>query len=248
MLLVLPSVALAVVCKTVGEDGVASYTDVPASECPKEIRIRGYSRPGGQTQSVNAISIDQKATFAGYRSIEIVSPENNGIVRSNNRKVPVEVKLKPGLKHNHFITIYLDHKVFRGRYGSSNIELTKVDPGTHQLRATVTDTRGKTVVESRESSFTLLLQSRVRVPVKVTASSIEGTFKGGSTVTIHFPASDNEYYGEVGAGGNWSVGVGEAGSFEVKIRDKDGDLVFDRFGSKPGDWPDKPSYEPDNPS
>lgn len=258
MLLALPVGAYAVICKTVGEDGVVSYTDAPASNCPVESRLPDYSWPTmreGKAQSINTLSTDQKATFIGYRYIRIASPENGLAVHSSSRRVLVTVELEPGLQQNHFIIIYLDNKAFRGRYGSSSIELTSVDPGTHTLRATVIDTRGKTVIESPESSFTRLLPvSRVRV-TGVTSTSIEGTFSGvnvkGSEVTIVFAATGNKYYGVVAADGTWKVEVraGEKDSFDAKVREKKGrqfGLEFKAGGVKPGDF--DPSYKPVKPS
>ncbi len=146
VLLLLPGLAHAVICKTVGEDGVASFTDVPAAECPQGSRIPDYSRPAPvveQAGSVNTGVSARQVEFAGYESIEIVSPEADGTVRSNEGKVPVVVELEPGLQQSHFITAYLDGKAYRGRYGSSQVELTGVDRGTHTLRVKVSDTQGQ---------------------------------------------------------------------------------------------------------
>jgi len=157
-LLLLPGLAHSVVCKTVGEDGVASFTDVPASECPQGSRILDYSRPAPVVEQAGNVDTGVSARqveFAGYESIEIVSPEADGTVRSNEGRVQVVVELEPALQQSHFITAYLDGKAFRGRYGSSQIELAGVDRGTHNLRVKVTDSKGRTLIESRTVSFTL---------------------------------------------------------------------------------------------
>ena len=122
VILLLPGLAHAVICKTVGPDGVASFADVPAAECPQGSRTADYSRPARVVEQAGSVDTGVSARqvkFAGYESIEILSPEADGAVRSNEGRVPVSVELKPVLQQSHFITAYLDGKAFRGRDGSS---------------------------------------------------------------------------------------------------------------------------------
>ena len=158
LLLLLPGLAHAVICKTVGPDGVASFTDVPAAECPQGSRIPEYSPPAPvveQAGSVNTGVSARQVEFAGYESIEILSPEPNGTVQHNGGNVQVSVKLDPGLQQSHFITAYLDRKAFRGRYGSSQVSLNGVDRGSHDLYVKVSDSKGKTLIKSDTISFTV---------------------------------------------------------------------------------------------
>ena len=158
VLLLLPGLAHAVVCKTVGEDGVASFTDVPAAECPQGSRIPEYARPAPVVERAGSVDTGVSARqveFAGYESIEIVSPEAEGTVQHNSGNVQVSVKLDPGLQQSHFITAYLDRRATRGRYGSSLVSLTGVDRGTHKLFVKVSDSKGKTLIKSDTISFTV---------------------------------------------------------------------------------------------
>ncbi len=157
-LLLLPGLAQAVICKTVGADGVVSFSDVPAAECPQGSRIPDYRQAAPQAERAGAVDTGVSARqvkFTGYDSIEIVSPEDGGIVRSNDGRVPVVVVLEPGLQQSHFITVYLDGRAYKGRYGRSEITLTGVDRGTHRLYVTVRDSKGKTLIRSATISFTL---------------------------------------------------------------------------------------------
>ena len=226
VLLLLPGLAHAVVCKTVGEDGVASFTDVPAAECPQGSRIPEYSRPAPVVEragSVNTGVSARQVEFAGYESIKIVSPEDGGTVRSNEGRVPVIVELDPGLQQSHFFTAYLDGKAYRGRYGSSEIELTNVDRGTHTLRVKVSDSRGRTLIESRMVSFTLHKKG-IETEATIIIDPVTGddfiseeeakgwvpiTGKVASKVdkvTIVFAASKKEYPARIGDDG-WSTSV-----------------------------------------
>lgn len=237
-LLLLPGLAHAVVCKTVGEDGVVDFADVPAAECPQGSRIPDYSRPAPvveQAGSVDAGVSARQVKFTGYESIEFLSPEDGGTVRSNEGRVPVRVKLEPGLQQSHFVTAYLDGKATRGRYGSSEIILTGVDPGTHTLQARVSDSKGKTLIESETVSFTLLRMQPIKVlqvaphPNNDGTYLIAGQFLGGpvarpdaagAEVTIRFPDSDDpdkEYKGKVDKYLNWVVEVGSEPAIENRL-------------------------------
>lgn len=157
-LLLLPGLAHSVICKTVGADGVTSFTDVPAAECPQGSRIPKYSPPAAvveQAGSVDTGVTARQVKFAGYESVEIVSPEADGTVQHNSGNVQVSIKLDPGLQQSHFITAYLDGKAFRGRYGSGQVSLTGVDRGTHKLYVKVSDSKGKTLIKSDTISFTV---------------------------------------------------------------------------------------------
>jgi hypothetical protein len=207
VLLLLPGLAHAVICKTVGEDGVDSFADVPAAECPQGSRIPEYSRPAPvveQAGSVNTGVSARQVEFAGYESIEIVNPAADGTVRSNEGRVPVIVELEPGLQQSHFITAYLDGKAFRGRYGSSQIELTGVDRGTHKLYVKVQDSKGKTLIKSRVISFTVH-QTRPEITVNpITGDDyigindpssvpVRGMSDVAGPVILRFPGSGQEF-------------------------------------------------------
>ena len=158
LLLLLPGLAQAVICKTVGADGVVSFSDVPAADCPQGSRIPDYRQAAPQAERAGAVDTGVSARqvkFAGYDSIEIVTPEDGGTVRSNEGRVPVVVRLEPELQQSHFITAYLDGRAYKGRYGRSEITLTGVDRGTHNMYVTVRDSKGKTLIKSGEISFTL---------------------------------------------------------------------------------------------
>ena len=220
-LLLLPGLAQAVICKTVGPDGVVSFSNVSASECPPGSRMPEYVRPAPPAERAGAVDAGVSARqvkFAGYESIEITHPEDGATIRGNEGRVPVLVELEPGLQQSHFITAYLDGMAHKGRYGSSQVVLTGVDPGTHRLRIRVSDSKGVNLIDSREISFTLLrtqpLQVREIRPLANTGDYVvSGVFLGGPTavgskVTIQFPGSAEVYTAEVAADQTWSVEVG----------------------------------------
>lgn len=229
-LLLLPGILYAAVCKTVGDDGVMKFQTVPGTECPAGWSLTDYGKPITSDPQVRAFEAGVSARqvpFAGYRSIEIVSPADGGVIRTNERRVTLTVTLEPQLQPYHFVTAYLDGRAIRGGYGSSQTELTDIDRGTHRLQVTVFDANGQALIQSETISFTLLqalpLQVQQVAPRKKGgAYVIQGQFLGGpsavgSTVTIWFPDSDTTYTGEVRADLVWVVDVGQEPQTEKKF-------------------------------
>lgn len=229
-LLLLPGILYAAVCKTVGEDGVVKFQNLPGTECPAGWTLTDYGNPITSSPRVRAFQAGvsgRQVPFAGYRSIEIVSPADGGVVRTNERRVTLSVTLEPQLQPYHFVTAYLDGRTFRGAYGSSQTALTDIDRGTHQLRVTVFDAKGQALIESKTISFTLLqalpLQVQQVAPREDTGNYvIQGQFLGGpsgvgSTVEIQFPDSGTTYTGEVRPDLVWEVDVGKEPQTEDKF-------------------------------
>jgi len=163
MLFLLPGLAHAVICKTVDADGVVGYTDVPVGECADPVKLPDYSRyeprpipktaTASPKSSGNGKSSDGQ--FSGYRSIEIIQPEANGTVRSNEGIVPVSIALEPPLEEGHRIKLYIDGAAVRGEFDGAAIDLAGIERGTHSLRAVVSDAGGKRLGDSPTVRFTL---------------------------------------------------------------------------------------------
>lgn len=158
---ILPFPAQAVICKTIDENGVVSYTDTPSTECANPVKLRGYSSysprrvdasPGGSTAAGES---ENGEGFAGYRSLRMVQPANNSTVRSNEGKVPVQIGLEPGLQEGHRIQLMLDGQNVGAPLGATDAVLSGIERGTHQLGAQVLDGDGKVVGTVAAVGFTL---------------------------------------------------------------------------------------------
>jgi hypothetical protein len=154
------SPALAVICKTIDADGVVSYSEVPASECPEVVKLPEYSsytpRPLPATirdeGSEEPVATEE---FSGYTKIAIVAPEQDGTVRDNEGKVMVNVALEPVLQDNHQVRLFIDGQPVPGNFDGTTIELSGVERGTHQLAVEVLDANGSSLLRSDDVSFTL---------------------------------------------------------------------------------------------
>lgn len=154
--------AFAVICKSVDADGVVSYSEVPAAECPEVVKLPDYSRytPRPVTPPTNepndvveAPAVEQP--FTGYDRIAITEPEPNGTVRSNDGIVQVGVTLQPSLQPGHRIKLFLDGGAVAGEFDGPAIQLSGVERGTHSLRAVVSDESGRRLGDSPSIRFTL---------------------------------------------------------------------------------------------
>jgi len=160
VLLALPGITHAVICKTVDAEGVVAYSDVPASECRDQVKLPASStyepRRLPRSQSTNSVSgAVQPTTTTRYQSIQIERPADKGTVRNNEGKVAISIGLEPPLQQGHSVTVYLDGKAIPGSFDGLAIELSGVDRGTHTLGAEVRNQRGQRLIESSTISFTL---------------------------------------------------------------------------------------------
>lgn len=161
-LALLPGSAFAVICKSVGADGVVSYTDVPARECSQKVELPDYSRyaprPVEQKragQQANSPASASVVNFQRYERITVDQPKTGGVVRSNEGIVTVVIGLEPSLQPGHRVQLTLDGRPVAGSFDGLAIDLSGVDRGTHTLRASVTDPSGKVLIATGPSTFTL---------------------------------------------------------------------------------------------
>jgi hypothetical protein len=167
LLLLVPGMAFSAICKTVGSDGVASFINVPGTECPAGSMRMDYPEASSASEEIRAVETGvsgRQVAFSGYRSIEITRPEQDATVRE--RSIAVSIALQPPLQANHFVTVYLDGKAHRGRYGVSQVLVAGLERGVHKLRADVIDSSGKVLIASETVTFTVqltALESTIRV-------------------------------------------------------------------------------------
>ena len=225
LLILMPALAQAVVCQTVGDDGEVSFSNIDAEQCPQDNRLRGYDEPRptddaahrAGSAEVTGRSID----FAGYREVSFVNPSADGVLRDNSGSFVARLALDPPLRADHFLVVDVDGRHYRGRYGSEEVTVEGLTQGTHEISASVSDAHGRTLAETATLKFTLLRNTRQRI-LQVRGITrqpgggylVEGVLGGGptnvgSTVSIRFSSDGSEYTGKVGADHNWAIEVGE---------------------------------------
>lgn len=159
-LVIAPAPAFAVICKTIDADGVVTYSEVPAAQCPQKVDLPDYSRytPRPLPESIRDEGTEEAAAdeaFAGYEEIAIVVPERDGTVRDNEGFVMVNISLQPPLQDGHQVRLFIDGQAVPGSFDGTTIELSNVERGTHQLLAEVIDAAGSSMVRSESIAFTM---------------------------------------------------------------------------------------------
>ena len=91
----------------------------------------------------------------GYRSISIISPEDQGAVRSSPGNVPVFVALAPVLRKGDYLKVILDGSPYKGKYRGTVINLQNIDRGEHKLAVAVYSKDGKELLRSGTRTFFL---------------------------------------------------------------------------------------------
>lgn len=89
-----------------------------------------------------------------YTQFEIVSPENDSTIRSNEGKVSVNIEITPTLDEKHEIAFFMDGKqISSGK--SQQLSLSEVDRGTHIVFASILNGEGKVIKRSNTPAFHL---------------------------------------------------------------------------------------------
>ena len=149
----------AVVCKTVTEDGVVSYTDTPRNKCANPVKLPDYSRyaprPLVNPSPAAGNGTPPATAFSGYTRLAIAASANDGTVRSNEGKVPVRVTLEPPLQPDHKVVFILDGQAAGPATASVAAMLTGVTRGTHSLSVQVQDRNGAVLRAAGPIRFTL---------------------------------------------------------------------------------------------
>ena len=169
--LLLPLVLLAaapagaVICKHIDDQGRVSYSDVPADKCQHRVKLPEYSHyaprplavPGGRA-ATGKPKAKAKAVTA-YTRMQILSPADNGTVRSNEGKVPVQLDLEPALQKGHLVLWRVDGSPAGRPLASTSAVLTGVERGTHALSAQIVDANARVIDNAAAIHFTLHKES-----------------------------------------------------------------------------------------
>ena len=170
-LALLVSQAPAEIYKWVDAEGNVHYSDEPLGPGAKRMRrlpeLSTYrppplpSKPSSREEIQEAAPREKASEKTaqvprpGYDMLKIVSPEDEGTVRSSPGEVPVFVALSPVLREGDFLGVILDGKLLPERHASTVIRLHNVDRGAHKLAVAVFGKDGKKLLQSDTRTFYL---------------------------------------------------------------------------------------------
>ncbi len=95
-----------------------------------------------------------------YSQFELISPENDSTIRSNEGNVSVSIEITPTLDEKHVIVFFMDGKeVSSGK--SKQLSLTGLDRGSHIVTAAVINESENIIKSSNKVVFHLRKESKL---------------------------------------------------------------------------------------
>lgn len=145
------------VYKWTNADGVVIYSDT-YQEGAERIRVSGStSSPSNVTQTEDQAQGAEAAAedATGYTSLEIVQPENDQTIRSNEGTVAVGLALSPTLAEGHSVRIVVDGSELPNGMQGTQFTLNNLNRGSHSLETRVVDADGNVLINSNRITFHL---------------------------------------------------------------------------------------------
>lgn len=152
--LALSQPALAEIYKTVDKDGNVVYTDQAPHGAKKKEKVTlkpSNSVPAIKTPAIKLSPEDPDKPFK-YKSVRIVSPENDSAIEHGPGNFSVTAKIKPPLRNSDSVQLFIDGEPHGQPGKSTTWALKNVFRGTHMLQVKVLNARGKVVKKSKKSS------------------------------------------------------------------------------------------------
>ncbi|MDX1452823.1 MAG: hypothetical protein R3183_09715 [Oleiphilaceae bacterium] len=143
------------VYKTVHPDGSVSYSDQPSKKAqamdvqPVET-VPAFKAPASSS-SRSQPSVTSPAQE--YTQLTILNPSHDSAFWAGDGKVDITLEAQPGLRPKHQFRILLDGNA-RLQTQKTQISLTNIDRGIHQLTVEIIDENGETLKRA-QNTFTL---------------------------------------------------------------------------------------------
>jgi hypothetical protein len=152
IVLLLAQAVQADVYKSINADGEVEFTDVPAQGSePVEL-------PGLSTYKPSPVIVKHRSAPAAeaednqgpYKSLKVLSPEDDATVWDNQGIATLTLSLEPALltKSGHQIQYFLDEKPYGKPLARLSRTYRGIDRGAHTLSAAVVDLEGNAVISA----------------------------------------------------------------------------------------------------
>jgi hypothetical protein len=132
------------VYKWVDEEGNVQYGDRPVegAETVKVPKSNTFTPPPiPEEEEPGAGTAD---TDGSYTTFSIAEPENDATIRSNEGTLSISFFMEPLLQEGHKIVVYINGQRMKGEHTTTRLSLTRLERGTHTLKADVIDEEGTT--------------------------------------------------------------------------------------------------------
>tara|TARA_B100000579_G_scaffold436600_1_gene463080 strand:+ start:1698 stop:2195 length:498 start_codon:yes stop_codon:yes gene_type:complete len=142
-----------VVYKTIGDDGVPTFSDKIKGEHERVFLSKSNRTNIFKSSQSKVFDVQENETKQLYR-VEILSPRIKYTFR-NNEKVPVGINVRPRFASGsgHQIRVFLDGNLL-SEYGSSlNFQIVDIERGAHTLEVVLIDMSGQELARSEARTF-----------------------------------------------------------------------------------------------
>jgi hypothetical protein len=142
------------VYRSVDENGHVIFSDTPVAGSEKINVDEIQTIAPGEVPKFEYTPPPQEE--GEYSRLEIISPQNDSVIQSDDGKVMVNAVVEPlvNLKEGHYLVLYLDGT--EAASGTSpQFMLSDIEHGTHVLSIAVLDQSGHEVKRSSTISFSL---------------------------------------------------------------------------------------------
>jgi hypothetical protein len=142
------------VYKVTTPDGEVIYSDtyIPGAE---RMRVSGSKSSSGKSADSNNKAVGTFAEGSIYTSFEIMQPENEQTIRSDEGNVSVGLLLTPGLAEGDSLQVFIDGTRIDGEMRSTQFILKGLGRGSHSLKINVVDDQGSIQAEAPSVVFHL---------------------------------------------------------------------------------------------
>ncbi len=144
--------------KWVDDNGNVVYSDVPNSKAeeftPPSMNAVAMPKPRSEPESEK-----QTPKFVAYKSLRILSPKPDEVVRNNTGAVTVTLKAEPGLQDGHYYSVFVDGHAMIKRTENDSVTLTDINRGEHKINAVIRNNTGKVLKRSNNVYFHMKRES-----------------------------------------------------------------------------------------
>lgn len=150
--------------KWVDKNGNTHFTDEPV-EGAQEIEMKEVPTTQMKPVSFPQIAPSQLETEGGknnsaqsdtYQTLELVEPQNNGVVRNNGGAITFKAVVEPSLNPEHNIRFFIDGQLLKNPNNSLSVSVDQVEFGPHSANIVIVDKQGRQLQVSKNINFQLL--------------------------------------------------------------------------------------------
>jgi len=141
------------VFKWVDSEGHTQFSDRPQQDAQA---IAIDLKDSGPSESTDQPASVEGALLGPYAAFEVVSPEQNQTLRPAQQDVPVSLIIDPPLLTGHQLNLVMDSvPIAVDRAAATQMSLTEVSWGSHQVFAEIHDSKGDTIARTPPVRFHL---------------------------------------------------------------------------------------------